>query len=126
MPERTTFWNWCISDDDLSNKVVRARENGVEAIMDETLEIADDKAQDTVKDESGAERPNTEWISRSRLRVETRHKYAQMIAPRKYGAKLDLTSGGEPIRPMDDTEKLTRLASIFAKAEAREPDSGAE
>ena len=93
----STFWNWCYADEDLMEKVVRAREFGVECIMDETLEIADDKSHDTVKDEQGNERANVEWISRSRLRVDTRHKYAQMIAPRKYGPKLDLTSGGDKI-----------------------------
>lgn len=97
MCPKSTFWNWCFADEELMGKVARAREFGVEAVLDDALDISDDKAHDTVKDEQGNERPNTEWITRSRLRVDTRHKYAQMIAPRKYGAKLDLTSGGEKI-----------------------------
>lgn len=96
MPASSQFWKWHFESEDIQEKVARAREHGVEAIMDETIQIADNVANDTIKDDSG-ERPNTEWITRSRLRVDTRHKYAQMIAPRKYGPKLDLTSGGEKI-----------------------------
>lgn len=118
MPAASQFWKWHFESTELQEKVARARENGVEAIMDETLSIADHTAQDTVRDAEGNERPNTEWISRSRLRVDARHKYAQMIAPRKYGAKIDVTSGGEKIEA-DDVTRATRLAAIFAEIEKR-------
>lgn len=97
MCPKSTFWNWCFADENLMGKVARARESGVESIMDETLEIADDRSRDTVKAKDGSDVADTEWITRSRLRVDTRFKYAQMIAPRKYGPKLDLTSDGERI-----------------------------
>jgi hypothetical protein len=114
-----------LDDPDLRDNLARARENGVEANLEEARDIADDSAADFRIDPEKGLVFNAEHVQRSKLRVETRIKYAQMIAPRKYGAKLDLTSGGDPIRAMDDTEKLTRLASIFAKAEAREPDGDA-
>lgn len=111
MPCAATFWGWQLNDEELLEKVTHARAHGVEAKLDEGLEIVDDLTEDPAS---------------RRVRFDARVKMAQMLKPKSYGAKLDLTSGGEPIRPMDDTEKLTRLASIFAKAEQREPDSGVE
>lgn len=105
LPAHSTFWLWVFQDDNraadqsekLSDKLARAREYGIEALLDETVDIADETLFDTIKDESGSERPNSEWISRSKLRIETRIKLAQMLKPKKYGAKLDLTSAGEKL-----------------------------
>lgn len=105
MPSPSTFWLWVFQDDSdasqqgerLSDKLMRAREFGIEALLDETVDIADETAFDTIKGEEGADRPNTEWISRSKLRIETRLKLAAMLKPKKYGAKVDVTSGGEKI-----------------------------
>jgi hypothetical protein len=108
MPAASLFWQWHFTDETLQEKVARARENGVEAIMDETLEIADNTSNDTIRNEAGVDQANTEWITRSRLRVDTRHKYAQMIAPRKYGPKLDLTSGGEKLGLTAELEAARR------------------
>lgn len=38
-------------------------------------------------------------VQRDRLRVDTLKWYCAKLAPRTYGDKIDLTSGGEPIRP---------------------------
>ncbi len=111
MCPKSTFWNWCFNDEDLMGKVARAREFGVEAVLDDAIDIADDKTHDTVKDEQGNDRPNTEWITRSRLRVDTRHKYAQMIAPRKYGPKLDVTSDGKALNLPAEIEAARRRAA---------------
>lgn len=116
LPAHSTFWLWVFQDDTatdgdkLSDKLARAREFGIEALLDETVDIADETAFDTVKDENGGERPNNEWISRSRLRIETRFKLAAMMKPKKYGSKLDVTSGGE---------RLTDLAAAVAAGNAR-------
>jgi hypothetical protein len=104
MPNQATFWRWIFEDDNLPEdqseklceKLVRAREFGVEALIDEAIDIADISTHDTVirEDADGgtSERANSEWITRSRLRVETRLKVAAMLKPKKYGAKLDLTN----------------------------------
>jgi GT2 family glycosyltransferase len=97
MPDHSTFWRWHMDDEDIRDNLARARENGVEVHFDACIDIADETSNDTVTGEDGVDRPNTEWISRSKLRIETRIKMAQMIKPRKYGPKLDMTSGGEPI-----------------------------
>lgn len=77
-----------------------AREAQAERIFDEILEIADDGRNDWMTRQLGEteiEVPNHEHIQRSRLRVDARKWMAGKLAPKRYGDKLDLTSGGEKI-----------------------------
>jgi hypothetical protein len=96
-----TFWEWVWKDEELANKVARARADGVEALLDECLEIADNGTNDFVEktreDGTTYEEVNRDHIQRSRLRVDTRMKMAQMLKPKTYGPKLDLTSDGESL-----------------------------
>ena len=120
MPHVSSFWLWVFQDEteEISDKLKRAREAGIEALLDETIDIADETQFDTKTNEAGTEVPNNEWITRSRLRVETRIKLAQMLKPKTYGPKLDVTSGGERIE-VDEVTRSTRLAAIFAEIEKR-------
>lgn len=115
MPAASQFWKWHFEDETLQEKVAGARVNGVEALMDETLTIADDGTNDFVEktrdDGSTYDAFNGEHVQRSKLRVDTRHKYAQMIAPRKYGPKLDLTSGGEKLGLSVEIEAARRRSA---------------
>lgn len=101
MPSPPTWYGWLFSDDDLSDKVERAREFGATAILDEIVDIADESGADVYIDHRNDGTPvakiDGEAIQRSKLRVYAREKYAQMIAPRRYGPKLDLTSGGKEL-----------------------------
>jgi hypothetical protein len=67
-------------------------------MLDEILEIADDTSQDTTITDFGP-KPDTEWISRSKLRVDARKWAMSKLAPKKYGdaKSIDLTSKGERI-----------------------------
>lgn len=103
LPNAATFWRWVLEDEtgELDEKLVRARERGIEALLDETIDIADDGRNDTYLKElpSGleVEAVDSDVIQRSKLRIETRIKLAQMLKPKTYGPKLDLTSGNKPI-----------------------------
>ena len=85
MPHDNTVREWMDTDPEFSVAIARARETGFDRIALDALDIADDKANDTVKGENGDERPNTEWITRSRLRVETRLKLLAKWDPKRYG-----------------------------------------
>lgn len=55
------------------------RDSHAERLIDETIEISDDNRSDTLsqRDNFGNERPNTDWINRSKLRCEMRRwKYS--------------------------------------------------
>lgn len=85
-----------MDDRDLRDNLARARENGVEAHLEEIVSIAD--REDLKADDK-------------RVRVDARVKRAQMIAPRKYGPKLDVTSGNEPLRNVSDEALEGRIAA---------------
>jgi hypothetical protein len=110
LPAAWTFWRWMLEDEsgELDAKLLRAREKGIEALLDETIDIADQATLDTIRGEEGEERPNTEWLQRSKLRIETRIKLAQMMKPKTYGPKLDVTSGGEKLGLAEEIEQHRR------------------
>lgn len=105
MPERTTFMRRLAADADLQKRYSAAIEVRADVLVDEIIQIADDTSQDTVMTENGP-KANSEWIQRSRLRVDARKWAAAKMAPKKYGDKLDMNHGVQPGNP---------LASLLAK-----------
>lgn len=131
IPSHDTFWRWVFADDtgELADKLARAREYGIEALIDEALEVAatpemgethtierikpsdmdvndliDDGPQDLVKT------TRADMLGHRKLYIETIFKAAQMLKPKKYGAKLDLTSGGEKIGTVEALEQARERA----------------
>jgi hypothetical protein len=102
LPSNVEFLEWVSESENLAKQYARAMEWRAEALMEETLEIADYKGDDIEEsvDEFGevVVRPNKEAIQRSRLRVEARQFYARKMAPKKYGDKIDVTSEGKQVQ----------------------------
>ena len=96
MPNKTTVLRWLRLHEDFRAQYVQAREDQAEVYLDEIIEIADDTSRDTEYGESGP-KANSEWIARSRLRVDARKWAMSKLAPKKYGERLDLTSGDKPL-----------------------------
>jgi len=92
MPATRTVSGWKEVHPDFAADFARARDDGFDAIALDCLEIADDASGDTIVTETG-ERPDTEWIARSRLRVETRLKLLAKWDPKRYGEKMALVGG---------------------------------
>lgn len=84
MPSRRQIDDWRIEDPEFRARLARARSDGFEHLADECLEIADDSKQDTIETETG-ERCDTEWVQRSKLRIETRLKLLACWDPSRYG-----------------------------------------
>jgi hypothetical protein len=102
MPHRSTVYDWLDTEvEDFPDRYARARARQAETMLDEIIEISDDTSRDTVtlkKGEIEIEVPNTEWILRSKLRVDSRKWAMSKLAPKKYGDKLALTDGdGKPL-----------------------------
>jgi hypothetical protein len=108
---------WSLSDPEWATRYARAREEQAHRYGEQTLQAAhgvDDfalavkrclEAEDAVLREQGnpyriqlinALRHGA--IQRDTLRVNTLKWYTSKIAPKLYGEKLDLTSGGEKVR----------------------------
>lgn len=104
MPNRATVFRWLSSQAEFRDQYAHAREEQAERMLDEIIEIADDTSQDTTPkvDKEGneyGEQANSEWIARSRLRVDARKWAMSKLAPKKYGDKVALTGdGGGPIQ----------------------------
>jgi hypothetical protein len=100
-PTPMSWGNWVSADEGLAIAYARAREVGFDAIAADCLNIADDKSNDTRMaggDENEREVANTEWISRSKLRVETRLKLLAKWDPKRYGEKTLV--GSDPENPL--------------------------
>ena len=130
MPASSLFWGeWHFNDEDLQSKVAHAREAGVEVHLEEAVDIAEDGSNDWMEKHNKdgnfiGWQLNGEHVLRSKLRIETRLKRAAMIAPRKYGTKIDLTTGGKEIKPLDAGDAAVQIAGILASAKGRKDDNG--
>jgi hypothetical protein len=87
MPALRTVYDWRDADEAFAARIARAREEGFDQIAIDCFDIADETSNDTAYTENG-ERPNTEWIARSKLRIETRLKLLAKWDPKRYGDKI--------------------------------------
>ncbi|MBE7186051.1 MAG: hypothetical protein INR68_16765 [Methylobacterium mesophilicum] len=124
MPSDDTIRSWASEDDTISRAIARAREAGWDQIALDALAIADATENDTVLTEAG-ERPNTEWITRSKLRVETRLKLLAKWDPKRYGDATTVKhadADGNKM-PIDDTTRVTRLAALALALQIKAGDA---
>lgn len=90
MPSVATVFNWLRDNKSFLDNYTRAKDCQADFMADEILEIADDTSNDTKYTEDGREYANSEWINRSRLRVDARKWIASKLKPKKYGDKLEV------------------------------------
>lgn len=91
-PDYGTIYDWRLKFPDFRAKWFESKRHQVEVLVDDLLEIADDGSQDSIikVDDNGIEREcyNTEYVNRSRIRIEVRKWLAAKLAPTMYGEKL--------------------------------------
>lgn len=94
----------------------KAREAGFDVIANDCLAIADDATGDTIDGKFGP-RLDTEWLGRSRLRVDTRLKLLAKWHPKRYGEKLQIEqkSATVAIPTSDDPVAAQRAYEQFLK-----------
>jgi hypothetical protein len=104
MPGMSTIIDW-LNDplkENFHKQYERARALQAEIMFDEIIEISDDSTNDWVDREVGKDRiirsTDHEHVQRSKLRVDSRKWYLSKVLPKKYGEKLDVTSGGKQIK----------------------------
>jgi phage terminase small subunit len=96
MPAISTFFRWIRTHKEFQKQYARATEERSEAMAEEILDIADD-SPNAIK---GIDRSDNARVQAHRLRVETRKWLMAKMKPKKYGDKLDVTSGGEKVVPI--------------------------
>lgn len=97
-PHPSTVRDWRDDDEEFALAIARAREDGFDAIADETLAIADDARNDWMErlGEGAGEAwaANGEHIQRSKLRIETRLKLLAKWDPKRYGEMVKTEHSG--------------------------------
>lgn len=107
MPTTAAVYNWLfdgatnedgtLTKQEFIDNYQRARSAQAEKMFDEMLDIADNGTNDWME-RHGEMVEDKEVTNRSKLRVETRKWYLSKVLPKKFGDKVDLTSGNEPIK----------------------------
>lgn len=118
MPPESTVRLWALDDrEGFAAQYARAREIGYLSMADETLEISDDSSGDAIVDEeTGVARPNTEFVARSRLKVDTRKWLLSKVLPKVYGDKVEQTVVGADGGPVKADVTVFNLVPFKRKA----------
>ncbi len=112
-PPESTVRNWVIHDKPpgIAARFAHARALGYDSMAEQTVEIADDKADDPAS---------------RRVRVDTRYKLLAKLHPAKYGERVQIA--GDKENPLEvnigSVELLkARVASIVARTGTDKPAS---
>ena len=100
-PTRKCILEWRIKIKSFGDMYEKAKKDQVETLIDDCLDIADNTSHDTLirvnKDGEEYEVCNSEWINRSRLRIDTRKFLAQKLAPKLYGDRITEKENSESL-----------------------------
>ena len=96
--DRSTFYNWLNDNPERIEAYKKATDIRADYIADEVLEIADDTSRDYYYDVNGNRQQSMVAVNRDTLRIKSRQWAASTMNPRKYGSKVDLTSGGDKLK----------------------------
>jgi hypothetical protein len=118
MPSPSTFWGWIADDEEAQNTLARARGLAVERWLTEVIEIVDEPVGEAYLDYDKHGNPvakmSGDSVRRAMMRAEYRLKAAAMLLPRKYGPKVDVTSGGEALKPTQLTDNRVQALVTMA------------
>lgn len=94
LPEARTVHYWLLDPEkkEFFQQYAKAREIQAEQLFDELLEIADQSSDVIV----GDDKSDNARVQSSKLKVDTRKWYLSKVLPKKFGEKVDVTSGGKP------------------------------
>lgn len=92
MPGVQTVYDWMNEREPVSVAIAQAREVGEEALLAECLEISDSPTERTTFGSVDGGH-----IQEKKLRIDTRLKLLAKWNPKKWGDKMDLTSGGDKL-----------------------------
>lgn len=96
LPSCVTWFEWMKQDEEIVKQYALACEARQEMIFDQIMEIADKQGEDVIETEDG-EIVNHNIINRNRLQVDARKWMLGKMNPKKYGDKIDHTTGGEKL-----------------------------
>ena len=101
---QSTFSRWVDDDAILAENYTRAREDLIELMANEVLELSD-------KDVGLQPDGKKDWaaVQKHKLQVDTRKWLLSKLAPKKYGDKIEVS--GDPTNPL-----VQRIERVIVKA----------
>jgi hypothetical protein len=87
MPHIRTVYKWFQSHPDFIQHYARAKEDSADSHADDILELADKVVKGEIPAKAG------------HVAIQAKMWSASKLKPRRYGERLDVTSGGEAIQP---------------------------
>jgi hypothetical protein len=116
MPSRSRVYQMIEADPQFAGQFRAARAQGVHALAEECLEIADEKAKDAIE------------VADKRVRIDTRLRLAGKWLPKIYGDKIDVNHSGEVQHRHDlssySADELDALEALVAKGADAPGDTG--
>ena len=113
MPDLVTIYKWLRDFPQFLKQYDKAKEEQIDTLADEMIDISDDISSDTVVNENGKDVVNNTAVNRSRLMVDTRKWIAERMKPKKYGVRQEIEHSGKidsdvklDISGMDNTKLL--------------------
>jgi hypothetical protein len=103
MPTPKTVFSWLRRYEEFLQQYAKAKEESADAMAEDVLHIADTPVMGeikTIKPDGSIEIKQDEMLGHRRLQVDTRKWLMSKMKPKKYGEKLDMTSGGEKLAPI--------------------------
>ncbi|HZY36260.1 MAG TPA: hypothetical protein VFE53_06405 [Mucilaginibacter sp.] len=85
LPDKVTIYRWINKYPDFRNQYALAKIKQIDVLIDEIVDISDNTQGDEKVSENGEVSCNSEFIARSRLRVDTRKWLASKLVPKLYG-----------------------------------------
>ena len=114
-PEWVTVYNWMERSEAFSARVALARENGVEAIAQDTLAMIDAEPR-YIEDGRGGTRIDAGYVQWLKLRTEQRMKLLACWSPNRYGNRVQVA--GDKDNPLQINIQATEMFdSILKNAE---------
>lgn len=89
-----TFYDWLDKNEDNKKQYARAREAQADLLVEEMIDLSDDKTGDILQTDIGQQGNNAN-VARSKLQVETRKWISGKLKPKKYGDKVEVENTGE-------------------------------
>jgi hypothetical protein len=86
-PDRSKIYEWLHKFTEFRDCYAQAKRQQIEALVDDILQISDDKSEDYIVGDDGMTF-NATAIQRARLMVDTRKWFASKLAPKIYGDKV--------------------------------------
>ena len=101
---QSTFNRWVDADAKLAEDYAHAREDLIERMANEVMELADSEVPET-----GDGKKDWQAIQKHKLQVDTRKWLLSKLAPKKYGDKLEVS--GDAANPL-----VQRIERVVVKA----------